>query len=81
GIIRELVDADMLRIEKQGTHNHYHVNCTAPFPHPFLAHLPVSLMLAPVVAALTTASASPPRRVPPAGHGVMPTATQSVEEG
>ena len=52
GIVRELVDAGMLRIEKRGMRNYYHPNFAARFPHPFLAHLPVGLMLGPVVEAL-----------------------------
>jgi hypothetical protein len=54
GIVRELVDAGMLQIEKRGNHNHYQVNLTSPFPHPFLAALPVGLMLRPVVEALSS---------------------------
>jgi len=58
GIVRELVDAGMLSIEKRGSRNYYFVNGTAPFPHPFLSHLPVRLMLNPVVEALTSAQPS-----------------------
>jgi len=58
GIVRELVDAGMLVIEKRGSRNSYVVNCTSPFPHPFLSHLPVGLMINPVVEALTSSQPS-----------------------
>jgi hypothetical protein len=54
GIVRELVDAGMLHVEKHGTRNHYQVNLTSPFPHPFLAALPVGVMLRPVVEAIVS---------------------------
>jgi hypothetical protein len=58
GIVRELADAGMLAIEKRGARNSYHVNASSHFPHPFLAHLPVGLMLNPVVEALRSVQPS-----------------------
>ena len=52
GIVRELADAGMLAIDKQGNRNRYRVNFSSYFPHPFLSHLAVGLMLVPVVEAL-----------------------------
>lgn len=58
GIVRELADAGMLVIQKHGSRNHYVVDCSSLFPHPFLSHLPVGLMLKPVVEALASAQPS-----------------------
>lgn len=52
GIVRELADAGMLAIEKSGNRNRYRPDVTARFPFAFLSHLPVGLMLTPVVEAL-----------------------------
>ncbi len=44
-IVKDLVAADMLRVERRGLHNCYTVNPNAPFRHPTLAHIPLSRII------------------------------------
>ncbi len=40
-IVKDLVEANMLQVERRGLRNHYHVDPDAHFRHPTLAHIPL----------------------------------------
>jgi hypothetical protein len=44
-VVRDLVDADMLRTTKVGSRNQYAVNAAATFRHPSLSHITLGQFL------------------------------------
>ena len=44
-VVRDLVEADMLRITKVGSRNQYAVNAAATFRHPSLSHITLGQFL------------------------------------
>ena len=51
-VVKDLQDADMLRVERRGLRNHYQVNPDAHFRHPTLAHIPLAHIIEAVVSEL-----------------------------
>ncbi len=57
-IVKDLRQAEVLRVERRGRQNCYVVNPGAPLRHPTLAHIPLRCIIAAVVPAL----AGPPEQ-------------------
>ncbi|MDP9374430.1 MAG: helix-turn-helix domain-containing protein [Chloroflexota bacterium] len=70
-IVKDLRQADVLRVERRGRQNCYVVNPDAPLRHPTLAHIPLGSIIAAVVPALvdpTEQATAVEAAAPPAGE-------------
>ncbi len=73
-IVKDLREADMLRVERQGRQNCYLVNPDVPLRHPSLGHIPLRRIIAAVIPELAdpaeqataVEAAAPPAGEPPA---------------